>query len=176
MFSSNFLQQFHQIVIEKTKDGRVTRNHLILFDFLIDENINFQGIDSLYKENVTWNERDKNMAETIKKFLSKNKDKKALTVVGNLHARKKKFLMPSVMAEPFVPCRSHFQNSVSIKIRYAEGEINNFGIQKVVDEYAMKVLDEAKQKAVIQKSRSKFFEYNYFVTKTKAAKLVCDEN
>ena len=104
----------------------------------------------------------------IKFPLKNNPNKKVLLVVGNLHARKKSFKIDGKIHTPIGSLLA--QTSLSVKIRYGSGSLYNFRSLKVHDKYVIKRQNQ-NSKLGLQKSRSKYFDYDYLISETEPDSL-----
>lgn len=111
-----------------------------------------------------WNTSEK---ATASKILKQKKINRGLIIFGALHSRKRIFYSKSEKNRKFIPLGFLLRNySISIRIRYADGEIYNFGTKKISDRKAQKIVKSEKKRPVIIKSQSKYFDYDLIVSKT----------
>ena len=108
-------------------------------------------------EDKNWNRAEKKTAIEIKKNLT-TKSQNTLLIVGNLHARKKIF-------GEYRPLGWLLHDAVHVLVRYGKGAIYNFGLIKVSDTSALRMLKKDAQ--ALRVSRGSFFDFEYLVAETK---------
>ncbi len=153
-------------ILKKVPSGAITIKHFDLLKYLSKKSIKVVVID---EGGDSWNERDKKMSKNILEEITKNKIKKAIVVVGNLHARKKSFMLND---KYLVPVATYFSSqAVSVNIRYGKGKISNFGEKEVNDIYVLKHLPKNTSQSLLI-AESKNFDYDFLIRETKPAELI----
>lgn len=141
--------------------GLISKKHVELFKKLLKTGKRIYAVKVYGK---TWNSTDKLTAKNILRIARKNKDKKMLIVVGNLHIRKKEFRLEGKKIL-YKPVGLHLKNkAIAICIRYGEGVIKNFKPIKLNDKIVIKKLRNKKQ--MLAPAKSKYFDYYFFVKNT----------
>lgn len=118
-------------------------------------------------EDQDWNISETKTVKNIKKFLKTNPNKNVLVIMGRLHMRKKPFYFNfDGKSKRLIPIGSHFNKfSISVQIRYCNGEAYNFRKMKINDGVVLKCYS---QKNYLIKSHSQYFDYNFITSNTKA--------
>ena len=152
---------------QKLSDGRISKDHLELLDFLYKKKIKVFCIDgdNLVKN---WNAKDKSVAQNIKKTTT-SRALPCLIVLGNLHARKNNF---EYQKQKFIPAGSYFKKQgVFVLIGYGSGTIYNFGLEKIMDKEILKKLNKQQDYRLLL-SKNKYFDYEILVRKTEPVKSI----
>lgn len=154
----------------KLTDGRYTREHADLIT-KIKRKMSIHCIDNSL-DSDSWNTRDKKMAMNIKRILKSDRGT-TLFVTGNLHSRKKTFYMRPYSKEKYIPAASYFGlKAVSVKICYGKGSIYNNSVKPVSDIRLERYFNKNAGKFHWHKSKSKFFDYEFWVRETAACKII----
>lgn len=120
-------------------------------------------------QHKNWNLGDKLTAKYVKDSLKR--DSRTLVVMGNLYVRKYAFTLER---KKFIPAGSYLRNNgIAVHIRYPIGLIFNFKEIIVNDNEAKKLLKETDKSLI--KSHSRYFDYDYIVSK-KVRPLTLDSN
>lgn len=120
------------------KDGRISKEHIAFLLWLRNKNLALPqsreiSIICFDENSKQWNERDKKMAQNLKKSKIP-----VIAIMGNLHAQKTKF---NFGKEKYMPVgfRLSGENSVAIKIGYLSGKFYNHGIKNIQRTKGMKL-------------------------------------
>lgn len=80
-------------------DGRISKEHLKLIDWLRKKQIPIKCFDDNDKD---WNDRDKKMAINMLRISKEHKNNKVVALMGNLHAKKHSFDLNNQLCHPVV--------------------------------------------------------------------------
>lgn len=139
------------------KSGVISLKHLILFKNFL--RLNNNKIITIGVQNKNWNLGDKLTTRYLTKLIKKGD--KTLVIMGNLHTRKSTF---KTQSEKFIPLGYHLRDSsIAVRIRYGQGTIFNFRKMMVQDMEASKLIKKSDRGLI--KSASKYFDYDYIITK-----------
>lgn len=149
--------------------GVIGASHIELFQKYLHKELR---IIPIKVESKDWNTAEAKTARNIEKVLSGIKDNNpVLLVVGHLHARKIPFRLDGKLYKPIGSLLN--KKSLSVQIRYGEGEIFNFRKMKIQDNYAKKYV--ARGIKGLMPSNNRFFDYFYIIPSTKPLKLAIDK-
>lgn len=170
---NNFLQKkknkldWQNWRFSKSPDGRISKEHLDFLKWLRGKGIMLICFD---EGGLMWNQRDKKMAQNIFNFYKRNKSKKILAIMGNLHAKKKDFKFENKI---YKPLSLYFSNKklLTIKLEYLSGSYFNIKSKRIIPKNKTK--DVLKLfKFNIKKSKSPFFDYMIFIKKAHSVKIL----
>ncbi len=146
-------------------DGRISREHIKFLGWLKIKN---KSLSKKLKVHVycfdergnTWNKRDKQMARNLFFLLKKNSQCKIVMIMGNLHARKKKFL---IGREKYIPLASYLPEKcvISFKLKYVSGYFFNFSLKKI----KLNKKEKLMKSFLIKRSRDLNFDYEIIIQK-----------
>ncbi|MCK6463018.1 MAG: hypothetical protein L6Q29_04375 [Candidatus Pacebacteria bacterium] len=111
----------------ESPDGRISKEHLDLIKWLRAKNIKLVCFSV---GGLSWNERDKKMAENILAEYNQNKEVKILVCAGRLHSRSKDF---DFGKEKYTPLGYYLPKNETIffELDYLSGNYFNVGLKKI---------------------------------------------
>lgn len=151
------------------RSGVIGQRHVRLFRQYLREG---KRIIPVKIEHPDWNVAERKTAKTIRQLLKKYPREKVLVVMGNLHTRKKPFtLYEKKHRKRLVPLGALLNRDIiSVRIRYGRGRIYNFRFLSLRDPYALR---HCRNKGGgLTRSRSRYFDYDYIISKTKPLQLL----
>lgn len=152
----------------KYQDGRISKDHINFLEWLQGKKIKIICFDE-NKPNLDWNQRDKKMAQNILESSKQRGNGKTLAIVGNLHAKKRGFLLGK-NSYKYVPLGSLLPRgkTVSVKLNYLSGFYFNIDREKIISRHRAKAV---LPNFFVKKSRHTDYDYEIVIKKATPVSL-----